>query len=66
MKLTDAQRTNLRWLHGHGGSGYLDRHGRVVAGGETRPQGSWICWLNLIANGLVEVTLGDSISPSTA
>ena len=33
MKLTDAQNEKLEWLHKQGGSGYLDKHGRMVAGG---------------------------------
>lgn len=53
MKLTKAQNRNLRWLAERGGSGYLDKFGRVVAGGETASQGSWISWLHLIVNGLV-------------
>ena len=53
MKLTDAQHEKLLWLHKHGGSGYLDKHGRVVAGGEHMPQGCWPAWLNLIAHGLI-------------
>lgn len=53
MTLTEAQNRNLRWLVGHGGSGYLDKYGRVVAGGETAPQGAWPSWLHLIAKGLV-------------
>ena len=39
MKLTDAQSEKLEWLHKQGGSGYLDKHGRMVAGGDHMPQG---------------------------
>ena len=53
MKLSDAQKENLVWLKKHGGSGYLDQFGRVVAGGEVRPQGCWVAWMNLVARGLV-------------
>ncbi len=53
MKLTDAQNEKLGWLHKQGGSGYLDKHGRVVAGGDYMPQGCWPAWLNLVAHGLI-------------
>ena len=54
MKLTEAQYRNLRWLVDNGGSGYIDKHGRVVAGGKTASQGSWISWLHLIVKELIE------------
>jgi hypothetical protein len=54
MKLTPDQATNLIWLADRGGEGMVDRYGRVVASGETRPQGSWIAWLRLVALGLVD------------
>lgn len=53
MKLTEAQHEKLAWLHQRGGSGYLDKFGRLVAGGEYLPQGCWPAWLNLVANGLI-------------
>jgi hypothetical protein len=53
MKLTEAQHRNLRWLVDNGGSGYLDKHSRIVAGGKVASRGSWPSWLHLIANGLV-------------
>ena len=53
MKLTDAQNEKLEWLHKQGGSGYLDKHGRMVAGGDHMPQGCWPAWLNLVAHGLI-------------
>jgi len=53
MKLTDAQNEKLEWLHTQGGSGYLDKHGRMVAGGDHMPQGCWPVWLNLVAHGLI-------------
>lgn len=53
MKLTDAQYEKLAWLHRQGGSGYLDKHGRVIAGGEHMPQGCWPAWMNLVANGMI-------------
>lgn len=53
MNITDAQFKNLLWLSKRGGSGYIDRYGRVVAGGETAPQGAYVAWLKMIADGLV-------------
>lgn len=53
MKLTEAQRRYLLWLASKGGSGYLDRHSRLVAGGEVMPQGAWPAWLHLMAKGLI-------------
>jgi hypothetical protein len=53
MKLTDSQDRYLRWLVNHGGSGYLDKHSRVVAGGEVIPQGAWPSWMHLLAKGLI-------------
>lgn len=51
--MTGAQLACLRWLDARGGSAGLDKHSRAVAGGETRPQGSWQAWLRLVADGLV-------------
>lgn len=51
--MTDAQRELYEWLRKQGGSGVIDRYGRVVAGGEVKPQGHFCSWLNLIANGQV-------------
>lgn len=53
MKLTDAQHKDLLWLHRMGGSGYLDRFGRLTAGGETKNQGSTTAWLNLVIKGML-------------
>jgi len=54
MILSDAQYEKLSWLHKQGGSGCIDKHGRVVAGGEHMPQGCWKAWLNLVAFGMVD------------
>jgi hypothetical protein len=51
VKLTDDQAKWLRWLEERGGRGFLDRWGRVVAAGETSPQGACVAWLNLCAKG---------------
>lgn len=53
MILTVAQHRNLKWLHEHGGSGYLDKYGRLCAGGENLPTGAWPALLNLVANGMI-------------
>jgi hypothetical protein len=53
MKLTEAQHRNLLWLVDNGGVAFIDKHGRLVAGGQTASQGSWISWLHLISNGLM-------------
>jgi hypothetical protein len=36
-KLTDAQRNALKWLAEHTGDGCFDRHGVLLAAGETAP-----------------------------
>lgn len=51
--MTDAQKSALQWLKSRGGNGYLDRYGRVVAGGDFRPQGTWTAWMNLMAWGMI-------------
>jgi hypothetical protein len=53
MKLTEAQHNDLLWLYRMGGSGHLDRYGRLVAGGETKNQGSTVAWLNLVIKGMI-------------
>jgi hypothetical protein len=53
MKLTDSQAAWLRWLAERGGSGYLDRYGRVNAQGENAPRAAWPAWMNLVAAGLL-------------
>ena len=51
--MTKGQEHWLNWLKKHGGSGHVDRYGRVVAGGEVSPQGALICWIHLVAEGAV-------------
>lgn len=53
MKLTEAQNEKLAWLHERGGSGYLDRYGRMVAGGDVGHPAWQQSWLNLVAHGMV-------------
>ena len=53
MKLTPEQQKWLAWLRERGGRGFLDRYGRIVASGETSPQGACTAWLNLCAKGLL-------------
>lgn len=48
---TADQQRHLRWLIEKGGSGYIDRYGRVVAGGEVRNQGTFVSWLKLLSYG---------------
>lgn len=59
--LTPAQYRTLRWLHRHGGSGVLDRYGRVVAGGEPMGTsgGTWVCLMawGMVAGGSGRVEL---------
>lgn len=54
MTLTQDQQKWLLWLKDRGGRGFLDRWGRVVAAGETSPQGATVAWLNLVAKGMLE------------
>lgn len=53
MTLTPDQQKWLEWLKARGGRGFLDRWGRVVAAGETSPQGAIVAWLNLAAKGQI-------------
>ncbi len=54
MTLTVDQQKWLLWLKDRGGRGFLDRWGRLVANGETSPQGATVAWLNLVAKGRIE------------
>ncbi len=48
--MTDAMKRAFKWLEDRGGSGVIDRHGRVVAGGEHSTQDA-STWLRLVAAG---------------
>jgi hypothetical protein len=52
-KLSEAEAKAIKWLKGLGGSGYVDRYGRVCAGGEVYSQGAYGCWMRLIACGII-------------
>lgn len=51
--ITPALLKRLHWLAERGGSGILDLHGRVVAGGEVSATATWASWLRLVALGHV-------------
>jgi hypothetical protein len=67
MGLTPDQRKWALWLRERGGSGYLDRYGRLIAGGEQSPQGAQISWLFLLARGYLtggdeRISITDKVS----
>ena len=49
--MTKAMERALKWLGEHGGSGVLDRYGRVLAGGEVSSQFHPTTWLRLVSVG---------------
>lgn len=49
--MTEAQKRALVWLYERGGSGVIDRYGRVLAAGEVAKQFDGSTWLRLIASG---------------
>lgn len=51
--LTPDQKKWLRWLDERGGTGYVDRYGRIVASGEVSAQGASVAWLNLFCKGMI-------------
>ncbi len=53
MHLTKSQERAIEWLKERGGSGILDRYGRLVAGGEVASQFHPTTWLRLVAVGAV-------------
>jgi hypothetical protein len=57
-KLTEPQGRHLRWLHLQGGTGVIDPHGCVLAGGERSRSGSQGIFLVLIARGYLAITEG--------
>ncbi len=53
MDLTKAQERAIKWLSERGGSGVLDRYGRLIAGGEVASQFHPTTWVRLVAKGAV-------------
>lgn len=45
---TDAQKRAMKWLSDRGGSGVLDRYGRVMAAGEVASHIHPTTWLRLM------------------
>ena len=54
MSLTKAQIRAVKWLNERGGSGVLDRYGRLVAGGEVASSVHPTTWLRLVAAGIIQ------------
>jgi hypothetical protein len=57
-KLTEPQGRHLRWFHLHGGTGSIDPHGCVLAGGERSRMGSQGIFLVLVARGYLAIGEG--------
>ncbi len=53
IKLTKAQVRAVKWLQERGGSGVLDRYGRLVAAGEVATSVHPTTWLRLVAGGML-------------
>ena len=53
QRLSKAQDRALKWLQERGGTGTVDRYGRVLAAGETCPTDP-ATWLRLVAVGRIE------------
>lgn len=53
LTLTRDQIKWLNWLKARGGRGFIDQYGRMCAQGESAPGGAFVCWLKLIAHGLI-------------
>lgn len=51
--ITNEQLDCLEWFSVRGGSGYVDRYGRVVAGGEASNRNKFPAWLKLVAAGYI-------------
>lgn len=58
MMMTAAMKRAERWLSDRGGSGILDRYGRMVARGEVATQYDASTWLRLVATGHVQASGG--------
>lgn len=58
MKRTKAMEKALRWLKDRGGTGVIDRYGKVLAAGETSQGIAPETWLRLVANGDVVGAFG--------
>lgn len=50
--LSDAQQRALKWLHGQGGSGVVNKHGKLLAAGVVAHFDN-STWVRLISQGLV-------------
>lgn len=51
MTITEPMRTAYAWLVERGGSGVLDRYGRMLAAGERAARFDSSTWLRLVACG---------------
>ena len=56
--MTEAMRRAVQWLKERGGSGVIDRHGRVLAAGEVASHIAAETWLRLVGESLVSGSLG--------
>lgn len=54
-KVTDPQTAALVKLKAQGGEGVLDKHGKIVAGGERLLGFDPVTWLRLLTTGHIEV-----------
>ena len=52
--MTDAQQRAFNWLNERGGTGMLDRYGRVLAMGEISPS-TPVTWLRLVGLGKLQI-----------
>lgn len=51
--LTDAMKKALNWLNERGGSGVIDKYGRLLAGGEIATSIDNATWLRLVEAGFL-------------
>lgn len=54
MIMTKAMKRAVEWLSEHNGSGVIDNHGHVLAGGEVATHIAAETWLRLIAWGYLQ------------